>query len=843
MILIIKSSNIPQYNDTEKNPEIYGISNINENKPGTPVSQLSNSENLNNSLDNIYSNYLPSPNINDNLNRYSSQRSSIYNNSYITNNVSQIDNNGSVNRESTVPIDIKSNGAVYSSPISNYIIDHSNSSSLRDTGFDYINSSYSEFQNINNDNGNESTNDWYLCVKEFIARDDSQIDIKVDEIVTLKKFSGNYIFGKNEKTKKEGLFPIYYIERLDGNYIFFRCKKEMEFASVNDEIFLILESFSSEMYPGYNITKGEQGYFIRDYLEPIFMDDELRNGYEALYNEETDNDDNNSLSQRRAMSYSTTNSDINYNNVNYSNNINNSTNSLLSPNSLYGNYDHSENNENSENSENIRNNGNSENSRNSEDSENNGTNENNGESTNINKLEIIEEKIKENKELNIVVVIKELLSYYQTIDDPLNLNSSNNLNNMRVFNKKLKEINGEDIIDEDKKGKKKMLKNYEKIRQKTEDKNTRKIKSKKFENKQFRVEKWNKNKERCGELVDAEKKYCNNLKIMIEKFKKPLEEAVGTKNEILNNVQIHLIFQYIPDIYKLSSKLCKELGEAYEQYEEEGPIPIANVFLNNLSKWQFYIKYVESYCKAKAIFENLKGEQANRFNQFMEYCKGSVEYDYQDLNLLISLPFQRFRGYELIFKDIVNNSDPRDKDNYDLLETIEGFIHQNNEVLDHAMKLQNSINIMFSIVNIPIELITIQRKHVVEYMIKENKMDKKIYLFSDIVIFATLNKNKNSYEYENHINILDYDVEITTNGTKRGIRLIKTGENETSNDRSIIRSKYSFKSNRSKLPPTSIVFQIKTENDRDSYVFHKEFTKKYKNGKDELLKNNNNSRD
>jgi len=90
---------------------------------------------------------------------------------------------------------------------------------------------------------------------------------------------------------------------------------------------------------------------------------------------------------------------------------------------------------------------------------------------------------------------------------------------------------------------------------------------------------------------------AKKLKIMIEKFKKPLEDALGSENEMLNNTQINIIFKYIPDIYKFSCKLCDELDEAFTHYDEEGPIPIAKVFINNFSEWQIYIKYVENYEK------------------------------------------------------------------------------------------------------------------------------------------------------------------------------------------------------------------------------------------------------
>jgi len=229
---------------------------------------------LNSTIDNNYSSYLPSSSVNYISSQYAT------NNLNLTNNVNQINNNDTIIRESVVPTNI----TTYSSPNSNYIIDNNDSLPLRDTDVGYVNSEYQNhdlnasqyiMDNTNTDigeiiNDNEILNDNYLCIKEFKAKEDFQINIQVNDIITLTSFSGNYIFGKNLNTNAEGFFPIYYIERLDGNIVFFRCREAMECASVNDEIFLLRDSSSTEKYPGYNITKGIQGTFYINNLDPIF---------------------------------------------------------------------------------------------------------------------------------------------------------------------------------------------------------------------------------------------------------------------------------------------------------------------------------------------------------------------------------------------------------------------------------------------------------------------------------------------------------------------------------------------------------------------------------------------
>jgi len=367
-----------------------------------------------------------------------------------------------------------------------------------------------------------------------------------------------------------------------------------------------------------------------------------------------------------------------------------------------------------------------------------------------------------------------------------------------------------------------------------------------FEDPEVRKKKWETNRYRCLELIETEKSYCKKMKIMIEKFKTPLEEAVGTENEMLNSVQIHLIFNYIPDIYKFSCKLCRELDEAFTHYDEEGPIPIARVFLNRFSDWQLYIKYVECYKQANKTLEKLKkSPQTDRFNRFMEYCQKSRECDRTNLKELIVLPIQRFLKYNIFFKDFRKNSDPRNRDSYDLLDTVENFIFEIGEIMNDAKKLQDSIDKMFSlariVVNFPPDLISFtQRIYIGEWVVKEiPKKDRMLYLFSDIVIFAAfLNKRKNEkYKFEKRINILDYNVKSTTIGNKKAIQFVETEESK--------KSKPNNKLNRSSHSLSLLSFTKNTNTSITKSLFYFEseevcddFVKKYKEQKDSLLKNN-----
>jgi len=736
--------------------------------------------------------------------------------SYSTNNDSS-NNNNEVFRSSTLPSNISKNNAM-SSPASSYNNDIipsndvgiiNNEPPFRDNDIHRsvsfashsVMTSNSNFQD--EDDNDDTTDDIdsivgkYVCMKEFKAKEDFQIDLHLNETVTVNQFTGKYILGKNCSSNAEGLFPIYYIDSLDGNYVFFRCKEEMEFASVNDHIFLLREA-DNDYYPGYNITKGEQGIFCLSKLEPIIMDDSERDKYEHLYNEEIPHEESSYTQPNRTMSSITINSSINES-IDYDDN-NAIADPILPANTTtttntdlmfnlpreFGNL----------------------------------TNGTNGSQVDQG-------------------IVEKLLEYYKTIpelqeEDTFNKTKNatdNNLNLMRDAIKKFQEFRE----DKESSSKSKM---------------DSFLSPSMFEDLEVRNKKWEANRYRCQELVETEKSYCDKMRIMIEKFMKPLEAVVDTENEMLNRVQITLIFKNIPDIYEFSYKLHQELAEAFSHYDEEGPIPIATVFLNKFSDWKIYIKYVEDFHSANTALENLKrSPQTDRFNRFMEQCQKSEECNKSHLKDLIVLPIQRFLKYRLLFEGIKKDSDPRKTESYSLLDTVENYIFEIGEIMNNAKKIQENINKMFSlektIMNYPPELISYtQRTYISEWNISEilKNKHKRIYLYSDTVLFASvLNKKKNrkyKYAYENRIDILDYTV-TKSSGTASN-KIIKFIEVEKSKS-----SRYNQR-NRYSHSHSLLGFSLTSHNDTTSvtkslFFFDtedacNEFVKKYNEQRETLLK-------
>lgn len=772
---------------------------------------------------NIYY-YPPSPNpVNHN---YSVQST----NSFPFNSSSRNNNNEDVNRRSTIAGNI-TNGNTVNSPSNSYIeppINLPNNDIQVPSG----STSYNREQDINHsasvashsmaassysaapeeDENEEFVDDGiigkYLCTKEFKAKEDFQIDLQLNDVVTINQFTGKYILGKNCRSEAEGLFPIYYIDSIDGNYVFFRCKEDMEFASVNDEVFLLREA-DHDYYPGYNITKGEQGIFNLRKLEPIIIDDNKRSEIEALYEDKSsanNNSDRNSLKPSNTI-----NSQISVNSsaIDSDFDIIGSNISLVDP---------------------LR-------------------PPTNGSQSQISSIK--DEYIDLPEDINSInsnkidkSIVEKLLDYYKTIPNIQENNTfnkektstDNNLGLMQDAVKKLKEFrsDGKDMLD----------------------KKDSFLSPHMFEDIETKKRKWEANRYRCQELVETEKSYCDKMKIMIEKFMKPLEAAVETENEMLNRVQISLIFKNIPDIYEFSHKLHQELAEAFSHYDEEGPIPIATVFLNKFSDWKIYIKYVEDFHSASATLENLKKRpQTDRFNRFMEQCQKSEECNKSHLKDLIVLPIQRFLKYRLLFEGIKKDSDPRDQESYRLLDTVENYIFEIGEIMNNAKRIQENINKVFSlektIMNYPPELISYtQRSFIAEWHISEIK-PKKLYLFSDTVLFANIlskkykKGRKYKYIYEKRIDILDYDIVKNTSTSKRVIKFketerirnsktydTKSSRTFSSHSHSLLGFSLGGHSTGYSVPITKSLIFFETEEDCN------DFYDKYNEQKELLLKNN-----
>lgn len=144
-------------------------------------------------------------------------------------------------------------------------------------------------------------------------------------------------------------------------------------------------------------------------------------------------------------------------------------------------------------------------------------------------------------------------------------------------------------------------------------------------------------------FLSSEKNYVRYLKLVVEKFKIPLEGILEPK--------IHKnIFHSFSLIYEISSKFLKNLIDASNHSNSELLSKSINEFLK---EFKSFIPYIENY---QIAFQTLNEERAknSKFSKFLQTNSLLLmKYGIDDIQSLLILPIQRFSIYKEVFEKLV----------------------------------------------------------------------------------------------------------------------------------------------------------------------------------------------
>jgi len=268
-------------------------------------------------------------------------------------------------------------------------------------------------------------------------------------------------------------------------------------------------------------------------------------------------------------------------------------------------------------------------------------------------------------------------------------------------------------------------------------------------------------------LYLSEFQYVNNLKILIEKVKYPIQYSIKSKKPILLQKDLDLILKGIPEIFQLSWSLCKAFKKALNTNEPNDftSETIANIFLEHAQKFEVYIKYISYFSISSTAIKRLRSERAIFRNFLNSLKKKKALGKFEDIQNILELPIERIEKYINILH---------------IVQKITKEQHQYNEIIDEALlfmedlkddlrkasdrekELQTLYTFKNSIENCPSSLVLSSRKLIKTF---DNLIDMDTYssirigIFSDLIVFAKYNRKTNRYTFKRMIDyrILDVD--------------------------------------------------------------------------------------
>eukprot|EP01080_Neovahlkampfia_damariscottae_P005932 gene5932-9762_t len=195
------------------------------------------------------------------------------------------------------------------------------------------------------------------------------------------------------------------------------------------------------------------------------------------------------------------------------------------------------------------------------------------------------------------------------------------------------------------------------------------------------------------ELLSTEEKYLADLNVMINVYKKPLEQS-----KILPESNIKTIFMNVNILMNVSGQLVKQLNDYYAEYKKNtgfysGGHSIGKIFLKVAPFFATYTEYCNKYDISASLIRTLKKDN-EKFTEFLTKLerphkqKGGLP-----LVSYLIMPVQRVPRYELLLRELLKASDPS-LDDYENLEkaiekvkTTTANMNEKLKVFDNKKKL------------------------------------------------------------------------------------------------------------------------------------------------------------
>ncbi|CAD5119287.1 DgyrCDS7914 [Dimorphilus gyrociliatus] len=195
------------------------------------------------------------------------------------------------------------------------------------------------------------------------------------------------------------------------------------------------------------------------------------------------------------------------------------------------------------------------------------------------------------------------------------------------------------------------------------------------------------------ELYETEKKYCNNLWILLDHFAEPIRksEVISSKelSTMLPQVLITLyqshctILQKLEDRVSHSSNYKGMFGDIFARFiaDTDGEL------------FQHYQKYVREF--PDAILQIKKScRTCPKFRKFLRQQLDDPVCEGLDLGSFLLTPVQRIPRYVLLLKQMLKCTEEDHPDHYQLqlsLHKLAAFLTQLNESIQYSMKLVSQV--------------------------------------------------------------------------------------------------------------------------------------------------------
>ncbi|GAM19851.1 hypothetical protein SAMD00019534_030260 [Acytostelium subglobosum LB1] len=251
------------------------------------------------------------------------------------------------------------------------------------------------------------------------------------------------------------------------------------------------------------------------------------------------------------------------------------------------------------------------------------------------------------------------------------------------------------------------------------------------------------------ELLSTEESYIDSLENLILVYKFPLERDPTI---VLEPHQISTIFSNVEELLVVSKDLHLELKRRFDMPPEKRVI--GDIYIEKAAEMKKYVTYINNYERSMQELQLVEEKYPNFFRNIQKDNQYSL-----DIQSLLIMPVQRIPRYELLLKNLLQNTNP-DHLGYEDLTKALASIREINAYINNNKKLQDNqdrvVTIRDQLKGCPNTFVNPSRRWIKEGVLNTACSSKKyngmfmVYLFNDIIVLAkpTLFSHKRTKKFE-----------------------------------------------------------------------------------------------
>jgi len=276
-------------------------------------------------------------------------------------------------------------------------------------------------------------------------------------------------------------------------------------------------------------------------------------------------------------------------------------------------------------------------------------------------------------------------------------------------------------------------------------------------------------------FIKKETEFNEVLRSSITMLMAELEKCVDTNDEILNRVDIDILFKYFPELYHFSTGLLNNLKTYLTNYDVLGMESICKLFGNDTFDYTPFVKYSENYEYSLEAYDRIKKDTV-KFERLETILKRhKKEFHCLYFKDLLYKPITHFAIYRLFLEEIqkrVVEGNIYNKLGVEIIH-LKTIGNQMNKRVEESIQIRKFFNLKKTVLGFPDDFISSKRKLISDFEVMGNargNFHKQVYLFNDAVMVVSTNKeaNKMGYQYllEKIMFYKEYDFEKVKLGNK-----------------------------------------------------------------------------